>query len=81
MENNPERTAISILLDLQKKYPGEYTDGKLRTLQRRVKAWRKNAIITYDDAVLKEGSIIESTSSWDLKAVTIGTSKEKKEAC
>ena len=81
LENNPERTATSMLLKLQKKYPGEYTNGQLRTLQRRVKVWRKNAIITYDDAVLKEGSIIEGTSAWDLKAVTIGTSKEKKEAC
>ncbi|MCD4674695.1 MAG: hypothetical protein K8S18_01705 [Desulfobacula sp.] len=80
LENNPERTATSILLDLQKKYPGEYTKGQLRTLQRRVKIWRKNAIITYDDAVLNEDSII-GTSAWDLKAVTIGTSKEKKEAC
>ena len=72
LEKNPERTAISILLDLQKKYPGEHTNGQLRTLQRRVKAWRKNAIITYDDAVLKEDSIIESTGAYDLKAVTIG---------
>jgi len=81
LENYPERTATSILLDLQKKYPGEYTNGQLRTLQRRIKIWRKNSIITYDDAVLNEGSIIEGTSAWDLKAVTIGTSKEKKEAC
>ena len=80
LENNPERTATSILLDLQKKYPGEYTKGQLRTLQRRVKIWRKTAIITYDDAVLNEDSIIGS-SAWDLKAVTTGTSKEKKEAC
>ena len=81
LEDNPERTATLILLDLQKKYPGEYTKGQLRTLQRRVKTWRKNAIITYDDAVLNEDSIIEGTSAWDLKAVTIDTSNEKKEAC
>jgi len=81
LENNPERTATSILLDLQKKYPEEYTKGQLRTLQRRVKVWRKNAIITYDDAMLKEDSTIESTSAWDLKAVTICASKGKKEAC
>lgn len=80
LENNPEREATSILLDLQKKYPGEYTNGQLRTLQRRVKVWRKNAIITYDDAVFKEGPIIESVSAWDLKAVTIDTSKSKEEA-
>lgn len=79
LENNPERTATSILLDLQKKYPGEYTNGQLRTLQRRVKGWRKNAIITYDDAVLKQDPIIESVSGRDLKAVKIGNSKSKEE--
>jgi len=81
LENYPEKTATSMFLKLQKKYPGEYTNGQLRTLQRRVKVWRKNAIITYDDAVLNEDSIFEGTGAWDLKAVTIGKSKEKKEAC
>lgn len=30
----------TIFEDLQRRYPGQYSDGQLRTLQRRVKAWR-----------------------------------------
>ena len=49
LEQNPERTAKSILQDIQKRYPGKYKDGQLRTLQRRVKSWRAQALITFDD--------------------------------
>jgi len=54
MKNNPERTAKSLLIDLQERYPGKYDDSKLRTLQRRVQKWRANAIITFDDKWLDE---------------------------
>ena len=40
LRRHPHREAKSIFLDLQKKYPGDFSDGQLRTLQRRVKAWR-----------------------------------------
>ncbi len=43
-----------MLVDLQVKYPGSYKKGQLRTLQRRVQEWRKNALITFDDKWLKE---------------------------
>lgn len=36
----PELQAITLLEYLQKKYPGDYDDKILRTLQRRVKHWR-----------------------------------------
>ena len=49
LENNPELTAKSLLLELQSRYPGQYKDSQLRTLQRRVQSWRANAIITFDD--------------------------------
>jgi hypothetical protein len=32
--------AISLFKYLQKKYPGRYSDGKLRTFQRRVSRWK-----------------------------------------
>ena len=32
--------AKTIFEDLQDRYPGQFADGQLRTLQRRVKAWR-----------------------------------------
>lgn len=54
LENNPECTAKSLLSDLQKHYPGQYPDNKLRTLQRRVQKWRANAILTFDDEWLHE---------------------------
>lgn len=39
LEQQPLLTAITLLEYLQTKYPGEYPDSKLRTLQRRVKKW------------------------------------------
>lgn len=37
---NPGLEAKTLFVYLQRKYPGEFEDGQLRTLQRRVKAWR-----------------------------------------
>jgi hypothetical protein len=51
---SPERTAKSLLLALQQRYPGTYTDGQLRTLQRRVQNWRANTIILFNEACLLE---------------------------
>src|SRR6056297_1916965 len=73
LENDPEKTAKSMLSKLQEKYPGQYTKGQLRTLQRRVKAWREKAIITYDDNLLKRNPLGEDTRIGDLKAITMDT--------
>ena len=81
LEDNPERTSKSMLLKLQGKYPGEYTNGQLRTLQRRVKVWRKKSIITYDDRLLRNDSLIEVVHTGDLKAVTMDKPKREEEAC
>ena len=40
LEVNPGLEAKTLFEDLQRRYPGRYADGQLRTLQRRVKAWR-----------------------------------------
>jgi hypothetical protein len=37
---NPGLEAKTLFHDLQRQYPGRFTDGQLRTLQRRVKQWR-----------------------------------------
>jgi len=37
---NPGLEAKVLFEDLQRRYPGRYMDGQLRTLQRRVKRWR-----------------------------------------
>ena len=40
LEVNPGLQARTIFEELQRRYPGRFADGQLRTLQRRVKAWR-----------------------------------------
>ena len=50
----PERTAKSLLEELQQRYPEQYPDAQLRTLQRRVQAWRRQMIVAFDDGWLSE---------------------------
>jgi len=40
LEVNPGLEAKTLFEDLQRRNPGRFADGQLRTLQRRVKAWR-----------------------------------------
>ena len=40
LTENPSVKAIALFKHLQKKYPGQYTDSKLRTFQRRVSQWK-----------------------------------------
>ncbi len=40
LEQNPGLEAKTLFEDLQRRYPGRFPDGQLRTLQRRVKTWR-----------------------------------------
>ena len=40
LEINPGLEAKTLFEDLQRRYPGRFADGQLRTLQRRVKGWR-----------------------------------------
>ena len=40
LENNPGLQANTLFDDLQRRYPGQFAHGQLRTLQRRVKVWR-----------------------------------------
>ena len=40
LEINPGLEAQTLFEDLQRRYPGRFQDGQLRTLQRRVKTWR-----------------------------------------
>jgi hypothetical protein len=36
----PGLEALTLFQDLQRRYPGEFEDGQLRTLQRRIRVWR-----------------------------------------
>ena len=40
LEINSGLEAKTLFEDLQRRYPGRFSDGQLRTLQRRVKIWR-----------------------------------------
>jgi hypothetical protein len=40
LQEDPDATAKSLFQRLQADHPGQFTDGQLRTLQRRVKEWR-----------------------------------------
>ena len=40
LESNPGLEAKTLFEVLQRKSPGEFADGQLRTLQRRIKRWR-----------------------------------------
>lgn len=51
---NPQRTAKSLFCELQQHYPGRFGDVQLRTLQRRVKAWRKEVLVAFEDQWLAE---------------------------
>ena len=41
LRQESDLTAKDLLTRLQYKYPGCFVDGQLRTLQRRIKEWRK----------------------------------------
>jgi len=40
LEANPGLESKTLFADLQRRYPGRFGDGQLRTLQRRIKRWR-----------------------------------------
>jgi Mu transposase, C-terminal domain len=40
LENNPGLQANTLFAELQRRFPGRFADGQLRTLQRKIKAWR-----------------------------------------
>ncbi len=40
LEQNPGFFAKTLFQDLQRRYPGRFADGQLRTLQRKIKVWR-----------------------------------------
>ena len=40
LQNSPNLSAVTLLEELQRRHPGAYGDGALRTLQRRTRNWR-----------------------------------------
>jgi len=54
LQLTPHISAKTIFLALQLKYPGKFTDGQLRTLQRRAKSWRLEQVNRIDIQENKE---------------------------
>ncbi len=75
LEAAPERTAKAIFLELQQEHPGHYTDSQLRTLQRRVKEWRAQAILQFDQRWLEEELLPAQVLPVALTARTAGTAE------
>ena len=70
LEANPSRTAKSIFVELQQRYPDRYPDVQLRTLQRRIARWRATIITTFDDQWLQEEVLADTKLPRPLRAVS-----------
>ena len=57
LAGKPESTAKALFLELQQRYPGQYPDGQLRTLQRRIQELRAKLILTFDDRLHDEDQL------------------------
>ena len=55
MTAKPERNGRSVFNELQLRYPGQFTDGQLRTLQRHIAVWRAKTVLTFDDDGVVDG--------------------------
>lgn len=44
LEENPDQTALELLIEFQARHPGRYSLRQLNTLQKRVRAWRQQAV-------------------------------------
>jgi hypothetical protein len=65
----PERTAKSLFVELQERYPGRFPDVQLRTLQRRVQEWRARTLLAFDDAWLAEEMLAEQGGLRPLRVI------------
>lgn len=75
LDLNAGLEAKTLFKDLQRRYPGRFADGQLRTLQRRVKIWRSTegpAKEVFFDQVYEPGVLCQSDfTSMNKLAITI----------
>jgi len=76
LAGDPERTAKAAFHALQQRYPGQFPDMQLRTLQRRVQAWRASVIIAFDDQGLREAVLTDQVGPAPLRAIAMSTAAE-----
>jgi hypothetical protein len=73
LAGDPERTAKAAFHALQQHYPGQFPDVQLRTLQRRVQAWRASVIIAFDDQWLRDEVLTDQVGPAPLRALAMST--------
>jgi hypothetical protein len=49
LTKQPERNGRSVFDELRSRYPGQFSVGQLRTLQRHIAVWRARTILAFDD--------------------------------
>ncbi len=74
---DPSRTSKSLFVELQGRYPGQYRDVWLRTLQRRVHEWRAGMIIEFDDGWLEDEIISVRSLPGPLRGTIAQVTKEQ----
>ena len=73
LEAQPEYTAKAAFQALQQRYPGQFPDVQLRTLQRRVQAWRASVIVAFDDQWLRDDLLADAGAPTSLRAVAVAS--------
>lgn len=73
LETRPEWTAKAAFQALQQRYPGQFPDVQLRTLQRRVRAWRASVIVAFDDQWLRDDLLADAGAPTALRAVAVAS--------
>ena len=68
---SPAVPVKSLLRQLQHRHPGDYPDSLLRTLQRRVSAWRAETIIQFDDTGLLDDVLAAAAHPTALRAIAL----------
>jgi len=58
----PERNGRSIFDALQQRYPGQFANGQLRTLQRHIAVWRAKTVLSFDDGWTDAAEQVERES-------------------
>jgi len=80
LEVQPELTGKAIFLRLQTQYPGMFSDGQMRTLQRRVSKWRLTVVTTFDDQWLTSEVLAGASLPLPLRAAVYDETTGKSES-
>lgn len=73
---DPARTALSVFLELEQRFPGRYRAGQLRTRQRRVQEWRAQRIVVFDQQWLQEEVLVTQTLPRPLRVLTVSQAEK-----